>query len=406
MPSAAFSLNRGVVRRGGDGTLCRVVPTVAPTAAHARDELVHRATSAKSVRELFRVASKRLRRLVPFDAAVWVGCDPATGLPTAPTRTENMNHFGLDACMRGWELEFMVEDVNLYSTLAHAGAPAAGLRQATGDRPTRSPRFRDVVKPHGFGDELRGVLRVGGRPWALLALFRADGRRAFGADESDLVAGLSEPLALAVREHARSTLRAPVRADRHGPGVMLFAPGGELISVNDDALAWLDEIAGVAVERRAFAFPLPIVVVSTLMRARAIAEERERGSARARVRSRASNRWLVCNASCMRDAEGNLGNTALVIEPAQVSEIAPIVTQAYALSAREQQITQLVARGLGTAAIADELFLSTHTVRDYVKAIFDKVGVSSRGELVAKLFAEHYAPIHLDPDSSVHTADE
>ncbi len=34
-------------------------------------------------------------------------------------------------------------------------------------------------------------------------------------------------------------------------------------------------------------------------------------------------------------------------------------------------------------------------MRDYIKAVFDKVGVSSRGELVAKLFAEHYAdPFH------------
>jgi hypothetical protein len=51
-------------------------------------------------------------------------------------------------------------------------------------------------------------------------------------------------------------------------------------------------------------------------------------------------------------------------------------------------------RGVGTADIADELYLSAHTVRDYVKAIFEKVGVSSRGEL-ARLFAEHYAPVHL-----------
>jgi DNA-binding NarL/FixJ family response regulator len=58
---------------------------------------------------------------------------------------------------------------------------------------------------------------------------------------------------------------------------------------------------------------------------------------------------------------------------------------------------QLIARGLGTADIARRLHLSTHTVRDYVKAIFDKVGVSSRGELVAKVFAEHYAPTHFDP---------
>ena len=36
-------------------------------------------------------------------------------------------------------------------------------------------------------------------------------------------------------------------------------------------------------------------------------------------------------------------------------------------------------------------------MRDYVKAVLDKVGVSSRGELVAKLFAEHYAEAHFDP---------
>jgi hypothetical protein len=36
-------------------------------------------------------------------------------------------------------------------------------------------------------------------------------------------------------------------------------------------------------------------------------------------------------------------------------------------------------------------------VRDHLKAIFAKVGVGSRGELVAKLFAEHYAPALHDP---------
>ena len=43
-----------------------------------------------------------------------------------------------------------------------------------------------------------------------------------------------------------------------------------------------------------------------------------------------------------------------------------------------------------TPEIATELFLSGHTVRDYIKSVFEKVGVSSRGELIAKLFAEHY----------------
>jgi DNA-binding NarL/FixJ family response regulator len=65
-------------------------------------------------------------------------------------------------------------------------------------------------------------------------------------------------------------------------------------------------------------------------------------------------------------------------------------------------VTRLIAQGWGTAEIAARLHLSTHTVRDYVKAIFEKVGVSSRGALVAKLFAEHYAPLHLEPAAREH----
>jgi hypothetical protein len=54
------------------------------------------------------------------------------------------------------------------------------------------------------------------------------------------------------------------------------------------------------------------------------------------------------------------------------------------------QVARLVARGLSTEEMASSLFVSRHTVRDHLKAIFQKVGVSSRGELTSKLFAEHY----------------
>ncbi len=351
---------------------------------HHRDQLIERALGAASVREVFAAASARLRRLVPFDAAVWLALDPATNLPTAPTRAENMASFGgKDACVRLWELEFAAGDAIPYNELARAAVPAAALSSASDGEPGRSARYRELLQPNGWDDELRAVLRADGHAWASVTLFRTGS--AFTEGETELVAGLSQPLAEAVREHARP---APADQAKRGPGLLVFDSDGELVSINDDAFGWLDELAGDLGGEETFGVKLPMLAVSTLMRARAD------GSARARLRTH-DGRWLVCHASCLHGA----GDTALVIEHAKASEIAPIITEAYELSPREQHVTQLVARGLGTADIAAALHVSAHTVRDHVKAIFDKVGVSSRGELVAKLFAEHYAPVHLGDET-------
>lgn len=97
---------------------------------------------------------------------------------------------------------------------------------------------------------------------------------------------------------------------------------------------------------------------------------------------------------------------AVVLEPAQPAAIAPIVVEAYDLTDREQQVVRLIARGATTTEIADALYLSPHTVRDHVKAIFAKAEVSSRGELTAKLFAEFYEPAHAAGVTRAHADQE
>jgi DNA-binding NarL/FixJ family response regulator len=52
------------------------------------------------------------------------------------------------------------------------------------------------------------------------------------------------------------------------------------------------------------------------------------------------------------------------------------------LTPREEQVAALVAEGLGNREIAHELNLSEHTVKKYLFRIFDKLGISSRVELV------------------------
>ncbi len=52
------------------------------------------------------------------------------------------------------------------------------------------------------------------------------------------------------------------------------------------------------------------------------------------------------------------------------------------LTPREEQVVALVAEGLGNRQIARELNLSEHTVKKYLFRIFEKLGVSTRVELV------------------------
>jgi DNA-binding NarL/FixJ family response regulator len=52
------------------------------------------------------------------------------------------------------------------------------------------------------------------------------------------------------------------------------------------------------------------------------------------------------------------------------------------LTPREEQVVALVADGLSNRQVAVELGLSEHTIKKYLLRIFDKVGISSRVELV------------------------
>jgi len=52
------------------------------------------------------------------------------------------------------------------------------------------------------------------------------------------------------------------------------------------------------------------------------------------------------------------------------------------LTPREEQVVALVAEGLGNRQIALELNLSEHTIKKYLFRIFEKLGISTRVELV------------------------
>jgi two-component system nitrate/nitrite response regulator NarL len=68
------------------------------------------------------------------------------------------------------------------------------------------------------------------------------------------------------------------------------------------------------------------------------------------------------------------------------------------LSKREIQVVHCLAEGLGNREIADRLKLSQHTVKNHLFRIFDKLGVSSRMELLSMTMSQPgLAPAPSDP---------
>ena len=77
----------------------------------------------------------------------------------------------------------------------------------------------------------------------------------------------------------------------------------------------------------------------------------------------------------------------MIIEPAHPGRNAPLVLNSRGLTPRESDVALLVLRGASTKAIGQELHLSTYTVKDHLKSIFDKTGIRSRRDLVAQIMA-------------------
>ncbi len=173
----------------------------------------------------------------------------------------------------------------------------------------------------------------------------------------------------------------------------LSADGGDsdrgLLMLDDDhglemadaaAAAWLDELGATGRQ-------LPLAVTAVAERAREIESGRTDAAATVRVRAR-SGRWVLVRGSALGHG-GSAPRIAVTLEPARAPELAEVIVDAFGLTARERRVTELVAQGLPNVAIAGQLFLSPYTVQDHLKAIFEKLGVSSRGQLVAQLFVDH-----------------
>jgi DNA-binding CsgD family transcriptional regulator len=92
--------------------------------------------------------------------------------------------------------------------------------------------------------------------------------------------------------------------------------------------------------------------------------------------------WVIARATSFTIDETR---SAVLVRAATRADMKAVTLAIHSLTARERQISELLVDGLDPRDVSAQLNISIHTVRGYIKAVFAKFGVSSRGELTAYL---------------------
>jgi len=138
--------------------------------------------------------------------------------------------------------------------------------------------------------------------------------------------------------------------------------------------------------RRASARSKVVITASAVMGDMA-SRYMEGGAAGVVSRSAALSRFVRCVREAMKHQAGPVRATGPVLVKPQGNPRRPPVRPVDTLTKREKSVIACLMQGLPNREISQRLSIAEQTVKNHLRSIFDKVGVSDRLELV--LYAVH-----------------
>jgi DNA-binding CsgD family transcriptional regulator len=357
----------------------------------ALDRIVALAGQGLDLVSLWRESTEVIEPVVPhYMGPCWYTLDPASLLITS-----HFNDYMPELPPEALALEYYSDDVNKLSDVARSPSGLSTLHEATGGDPSSSPRWQANIQLGGDQELIVALLTASGDAWGGLGLYREAGAPMFDSDELDFVRAIAPVLG----EGARRALLVGEATDPEGPespGLLVLSSNWEVESATPGVERWVSDLPGGDWD----AGKLPSAVLAVAGRALRSAEGNDQPGevALARVLT-GSGMWVVLHGATLI-SEGSR-RIAVIVEPAHPARIAPLLMSAYGLTEREQDVTRLVLQGESTAAIADRLVVSAHTVQQHLKSIFEKTGVHSRRDLVGKVFFSYYEPRLRDNETRV-----
>jgi DNA-binding CsgD family transcriptional regulator len=340
--------------------------------------------------QYFAEVAARLRRMIDCDATCWHTLDPQTGLMTsdAPYELISSGVFTPETASAAGERivasEYFVDDVNTFADLASRRVPVGILSRVTGGRPERSTRYRELLAPAGIPFELRAAFVTRGRCWGAVHIARREHKRDFTEQEADVLAGLTTAIADGIRTSVRFDAARQAH-DRSAPGLVVLGASNEVELITPPAQELLEAMRSSAMTDGSAPTPLRALAAFTRRHHAAGADGQPDI-----VAVPTPSGWITLHAS-LPDGRAD-GQVAIVLERTATPQATALRLEADGVTPREREIATLIAQGRTNPEIAEALFLSPYTVQDHIKSLFEKTGVASRQELVARVFLDDYLP--------------
>ncbi len=317
--------------------------TVAGTrASAASDAIAALSEHGLDPAELLREVESRMRTIVPYEAGAWWTIDPETLLPTVLGLSEPPSFSG--------DL-FSPADYDIFDRLDQTSRDGA-------------------LEPH----ILHVLSRSGYATWAAGCFRRAPDQPGFTKAEADYLAAVGRYVGAGVREYLSQTpwSDGPSRV----PGVIVVSADEQIVDATPEADTWLSRLPA----HEPGLLPASLRGLVRQNRAERVGRSPLRSS-KVRIRMPEGD-WVIVRATSFTIDESR---SAVLVRAATRADMKAVTLALHSLTPRERQISELLVAGLDPRDVSDELNISIHTVRGYIKAVFAKFGVSSRGELTAYL---------------------
>jgi DNA-binding CsgD family transcriptional regulator len=312
-----------------------------------------------------------LQAVIGFDRWCWPLSDPEALVPLAGVGEHD---YGPNVG-RLLELEYSGGDFATMSALARRANPAASLSAETHGDLARSPRWDEVLRPVGIGDEAIVACRDALGCWGWLKANRDDDDACFAEQDLELLAQVGPTLGSALRRRLDAATRDNPAAPS-SPGVVVLDRDLRAVSWTAGAREWIDALPLASLWAAWGILPAVVYPVAALARSR-------NGSSGAHALERAADgRWVRIEAAQLEGQSD--AQIAVTLRCATATETFDLLCLAYALSRREREVVAALLAGLDTRAVSKRLCISPHTVQDHLKSVFRKTGAHSRRELLAR----------------------